>query len=309
MPLVIAEVFSKLPVGRFRIQVNNRKIPEGFYLGIGLDRRRDPAHRGQARQDRPGEGRPRCWSRRGDRPSRPAQCLALAEISPDGPVVRRPGARPRRGAPDPGRGPGGARRGHAGRDGARARAAGRRPADRPRPGLLHRHRLRDPARSGHESYGSICSGGRYDALASDGQHHLPGRRHLDRRLPPAGPAGRPGALSASRSTPTCVLVAVADEDGRPTGMRVAAALRARGIPGEVAPERGEVRQADPVSPSGGASRTSGSRVRGRPATRSRTSAAATRSTPTRRRGIRRRRTCVPRSCARGRRPARGDGQD
>src|SRR5215213_2299654 len=36
MPLVIAEAFGRLPVGPFRIQVNNRKIPEGFFLGIGL---------------------------------------------------------------------------------------------------------------------------------------------------------------------------------------------------------------------------------------------------------------------------------
>src|SRR3954452_24180346 len=36
MPLVIAEAFSRLPVGEFRIQVNNRKVPEGFFLGIGL---------------------------------------------------------------------------------------------------------------------------------------------------------------------------------------------------------------------------------------------------------------------------------
>ena len=36
LPLVIADAFSKLPIGPFRIQVNNRKIPEGFYLGIGL---------------------------------------------------------------------------------------------------------------------------------------------------------------------------------------------------------------------------------------------------------------------------------
>ena len=36
MPLVIAEAFRRLPVGEFRIQVNNRKIPEGFFLGIGL---------------------------------------------------------------------------------------------------------------------------------------------------------------------------------------------------------------------------------------------------------------------------------
>jgi histidyl-tRNA synthetase len=37
VPLVIAEIFRQLPVGDFRIQVNNRRIPEGFYLGIGLE--------------------------------------------------------------------------------------------------------------------------------------------------------------------------------------------------------------------------------------------------------------------------------
>ena len=36
MPLVIADVFSRFPVGDFVIQVNNRKIPNGFYQGIGL---------------------------------------------------------------------------------------------------------------------------------------------------------------------------------------------------------------------------------------------------------------------------------
>ena len=36
MPLVVADVFSRFPVGDFVIQVNNRKIPEGFYLAIGL---------------------------------------------------------------------------------------------------------------------------------------------------------------------------------------------------------------------------------------------------------------------------------
>ena len=44
-----------------------------------------------------------------------------------------------------------------------------------------------------------------------------------------------GALSASRPVPTCVLVALPDEDSRPECDRVAAALRQRGIPTEVAP--------------------------------------------------------------------------
>ncbi len=36
MPLVIADVFSRFPVGEFVIQVNDRKIPNGFYQGIGI---------------------------------------------------------------------------------------------------------------------------------------------------------------------------------------------------------------------------------------------------------------------------------
>ena len=36
MPIVIAEIFEQLPVGDFRVRCNNRKIPQGFYLGIGL---------------------------------------------------------------------------------------------------------------------------------------------------------------------------------------------------------------------------------------------------------------------------------
>lgn len=36
LALVIADVFSRLPIGDFVIGVNNRKVLEGFYLGIGL---------------------------------------------------------------------------------------------------------------------------------------------------------------------------------------------------------------------------------------------------------------------------------
>jgi histidyl-tRNA synthetase len=86
---------------------------------------------------------------------------------------------------------------------------------------------------GSESYGSICSGGRYDALASDGKTTYPGvgisiglSRLLARIMP---------MLSASRSTPSCVLVALADESDRARGMDIAASLRRRGIACEVAP--------------------------------------------------------------------------
>ena len=37
MPLVMAEIFARLPIGQMVIQVNNRKIPEGFYRGLGIE--------------------------------------------------------------------------------------------------------------------------------------------------------------------------------------------------------------------------------------------------------------------------------
>ncbi len=88
---------------------------------------------------------------------------------------------------------------------------------------------------GYEHLGSICSGGRYDALASDGRATYPGvgiSLGVTRLL---GPLFARGLLTASRSTPTAVLVALPSEEARPGCYGVAAALRARGIAAEVAP--------------------------------------------------------------------------
>lgn len=88
---------------------------------------------------------------------------------------------------------------------------------------------------GHEQLGSICSGGRYDTLASDGTTSYPGvglsvgvSRLVSRLL--AVPLVR-----ATRAVPSAVVVAVTSEDTRVASDRVATALRARGIPVEVAP--------------------------------------------------------------------------
>ncbi|MCL2089818.1 MAG: histidine--tRNA ligase [Micrococcales bacterium] len=88
---------------------------------------------------------------------------------------------------------------------------------------------------GHEPLGSICSGGRYDTLASDGTRTYPGvglsvgvTRLVSRLL-------SADLVTATRSVPSAVLVAVTSEDHRDASDRVALALRARGIPVEVAP--------------------------------------------------------------------------
>jgi histidyl-tRNA synthetase len=88
--------------------------------------------------------------------------------------------------------------------------------------------------SGFESLGSICSGGRYESLASDGRATYPGvgiSLGVTRLLVPLF---QRGMLSASRSVPSAVLVALPDEASRPECEAVANALRARGIPCEVA---------------------------------------------------------------------------
>ncbi|MFD7022685.1 histidine--tRNA ligase [Promicromonospora sukumoe] len=88
---------------------------------------------------------------------------------------------------------------------------------------------------GHEQLGSVCSGGRYDTLASDGKNTYPGvglsigvSRLVSRLL-------SADLVQATRSVPSAVLVAVSSEEERATSDTVAAALRARDIPVEVAP--------------------------------------------------------------------------
>ena len=88
--------------------------------------------------------------------------------------------------------------------------------------------------NGHEALGSICSGGRYDALARKGSRTFPGvglsigvTRIVSRIL-------SQGFATVSRSVPTAVLVTLADDDAWSEAQDVAAALRSRGIPAEVA---------------------------------------------------------------------------
>ncbi|MDO5701297.1 MAG: histidine--tRNA ligase [Bowdeniella nasicola] len=99
---------------------------------------------------------------------------------------------------------------------------------------------------GHEDLGSIGGGGRYDSLATSGKRTFPGvgisigvTRLLTRVLQ---------MHRATRSVPTCVLVAVTSEEERARSNRAAAALRARGIPTDVAPKAAkfgkQIRHAD-----------------------------------------------------------------
>ncbi|KAA8820070.1 histidine--tRNA ligase [Bifidobacterium vespertilionis] len=88
---------------------------------------------------------------------------------------------------------------------------------------------------GAASLGSICSGGRYDNLASQGNRKYPGvglsiglSRLVSYMLHTAG-------AHANRVSPAVVLVAVWNEDDRAASNRIANALRERGIAADVAP--------------------------------------------------------------------------
>ena len=234
MPLVVADAFRQLPIGDFVIQVNNRKIPEGFYRGIGLD---DIAGtlRIVDKLDKIGAAAVSdLLVANGASPEQARKCLALAEIrSQDLGFV------------DQVRALGVA---HETLDeGLAALSAVVETGLAHAPGVLvadlkiargldyYTGTVYETQLVGYESWGSFCSGGRYDALASDGRTTYPGvgiSIGLSRLL---GLLVGKGLVTASRTTPACVLVAVVDEADRARSTAVASALRSRGIPCDVAP--------------------------------------------------------------------------
>jgi histidyl-tRNA synthetase len=232
LPLVIADAFSKLPIGPFRIQVNNRKIPEGFYLGIGLNDVQTML-RIVDKLDKIGPDAVRdLMVAAGATTEQAKAALALAQINaPDESFVDQVNAL---GVQHETLTQGLSELAAVIRVGAE-HASGLMVADlKVARGLdYYTGTVYETQLIGSESYGSICSGGRYDALASDGRTTYPGvgisiglSRLLARIMP---------TLSVSRATPSCVLVALADETDRAQGMGAAAALRQRGIACEVAP--------------------------------------------------------------------------
>ncbi|HHU11423.1 MAG TPA: histidine--tRNA ligase [Intrasporangiaceae bacterium] len=235
MPLVIAEAFTRLPVGEFRIQVNNRKIPEGFYLGLGLS---DVAGtlRIVDKLDKIGPANiVSLLIESGATQEQAEQCLALAGIRTDDTSfieqVRALGVE------------------HPTLDeGLAALAAVIETGRSVAPGTLvadlriargldyYTGTVYETQIVGNEDWGSVCSGGRYDALASDGKVTYPGvgisigvSRLVHLLISHRG-------LTATRSTPAAVLVAVTDEESRPRSTAIATVLRERGIPCEVAPK-------------------------------------------------------------------------
>jgi histidyl-tRNA synthetase len=235
MPLVIGDALRSLPIPAVRIQVNNRKICEGFYRGIGLT---DPeaALRAVDKLDKIGPTRVAelLAETAGASEAQAKACLALAEISaPDASFADAVRAL---GVSDPLLDEGIEELVRV-VETAAAHSPGLCVADlRIARGLdYYTGTVYETQMVGYERFGSICSGGRYDNLASSGTVSFPGvgiSIGVTRLL---GLLFGADELSISRSVPTCVLVAVGSEDERPASNRVAEALRSRGVPTEVSP--------------------------------------------------------------------------
>lgn len=234
LPLVIADALSGLPIPPITIEVNNRKIPEGFYRGLGIE---DTATvlRTVDKLDKIGPGKvAAALVESGLTDAQAKATLALAEISTvDASFADRVRDL---GVSDPTLDEGIAELSVV-IEAAAEHAPGLLVADlRIARGLdYYTGTVYETLLRGHEKLGSICSGGRYDDLASVGDVRYPGvgvsigvSRLLGRLL------GQ-GALSASRSVPTAVLVALPNAEVRADSDRIAAGLRRRGIPTEVAP--------------------------------------------------------------------------
>lgn len=229
---VMAAALAGLPVPPLTLQVSNRKVLEGFYLGLGIPdppavmqvvdklERLSPDEVGTQLTDL------------GLSDDQAQACLALAEIAtPDTSFVDRVRA---------------IGVSHelldTGLD-ELAEVIGAAPsvdgvtvvADlRIARGLdYYTGTVFETSMAGYEQLGSICSGGRYDQLASDGRTTYPGvgiSLGVSRLILPLIADG----LTSDRSVPSAVLVALVDDESRDVSADIAARLRARGIPTEVA---------------------------------------------------------------------------
>ncbi|GAB4058553.1 histidine--tRNA ligase [Catellatospora paridis] len=234
LPLVIGDALAGLPIPKPTVMVNNRKVLQGFYQGLDLV---DPeaVMRVVDKLDKIGPaGVTAELAPLGVTESQAKLVLALAEISAaDTSFVDDVH---KLGVTDP-----------LLDEGLAELAAVVEAAGAHAPGLCRAElkiargldyytgTVYETQLAGLERYGSVCSGGRYDNLASSGNDRFPGvglSIGVSRLL---GVLFGENALSASRSVPTAVLVAVSAEEDRRACDRIAAQLRARGIATEVSP--------------------------------------------------------------------------
>lgn len=233
LALVIVDALSKLPIPDFKLRVNNRKLSEGFYLGLGLTdtagvlRNIDKLEKigadavAQLLKDEVGAT-----------DEQAAAALKLASIRAEdtsfADQVRALGVTHdllEEGLAELTEVIGEAAK----------RAPGKVVADLSiARGLdYYTGTVYETVLVGHEQLGSICSGGRYESLASNGKKTYPGvglsigvTRLVARIL-------SQGFAEATRKVPTAVLIALTNDDMWSSAQDVADALRACGIACEV----------------------------------------------------------------------------
>ena len=235
MAVVMSTLLAKLPIPPAIIQVNNRKLAEGFYLGVGATDTQGVL-RAIDKLDKIGADRVRVLleAEAGLTREAAAKCIQLASIkTPDATFVDQVRALGvQNDLLD---------------EGLNELAAVVAGANAERPGSVvadlriargldyYTGTVYETQLVGFESVGSISSGGRYDNLANDGKQSYPGvgiSLGVSRLVSVL--IGR-DLVSVSRAVPSAVLVAVTDEASRPASELVARQLRNRGISCEVAP--------------------------------------------------------------------------
>ncbi|MGH3479532.1 MAG: histidine--tRNA ligase [Nocardioidaceae bacterium] len=246
--IVMAEALSRLPLPPITLRVNNRKLIEGFYRGLGVD---DPVPviRAIDKLDKIGADAVRAdLLDAGLTADQAGLCLDLAQINRDDASfvddVRKLGiAHPLL---------------DQGLDELARAVEAAAPANTERFAVVADLKIArgldyytgtvfEGFTAAHGSL-SICAGGRYDSLARDSRSTYPGvgiSLGITRLL---APLISRGVLDADRSVPSCVLVAVPDDATRAVSRDVARRLRSRGIPTEVAPSAAkygrQIRHAD-----------------------------------------------------------------
>jgi histidyl-tRNA synthetase len=232
---VAHDVLGSLPIPPVTVLVNNRKVLEGCYRALGV-KDTQATLRTVDKLDKVGEEavRAQLVERVGLDQAQARTCLEIARISSAdasfADAVRALGLRD--GLLDEGL----AELTEVMRAAARL-PAGRTVADlRIARGLdYYTGTVYEAVMDGHESLGTICAGGRYDDLASaEAGVRFPGVGVSIGVTRILGRLFGLDLLGASRHTPSCVLVALPSEAERERCEAVAAALRARGIPCEVA---------------------------------------------------------------------------
>ena len=230
---LIVDIFRRLDFGRATVRVSTRKIPEGFYRGLGIADT-GAVLRAVDKLDKIGPEKVRALLPDGVDDGQAEKILALAAIrtadSSFAGQVARLGVR--HDLLDEG-----IRELAELMDAVTPSADGAVVADLSiARGLdYYTGTVFETNLVGFDELGSVCSGGRYDKLASDGKTSYPGVGLSVGVSRVMAVLVRDDIVQATRGVPTCVLVAVTDDAQRPVSNDVAHSLRSRGVAAEVSP--------------------------------------------------------------------------